>query len=72
MRELDYGVGVILKLLTQLGVASDTLVIFSSDNGGATYAKEMGIIIMLRTVYKWCSCQCVFNVTFLALIIGLQ
>ena len=50
MRELDYGVGVILKLLTQLGVASDTLVIFSSDNGGATYAKEMGIIIMLRTV----------------------
>ncbi|CAI8014345.1 N-acetylgalactosamine-6-sulfatase [Geodia barretti] len=42
VRELDYGVGVILKLLTQLGVASDTLVIFSSDNGGATYAKEMG------------------------------
>ena len=42
MRELDHGVGVILNLLTQLGVASDTLVIFSSDNGGATYAKELG------------------------------
>ena len=42
VRELDHGVGVILNLLTQLGVASDTLVIFSSDNGGATYAKELG------------------------------
>ena len=42
VRELDYGVGVILKLLTDLGLASETLVIFSSDNGGATYAKEMG------------------------------
>ena len=42
MRELDYGAGVILKLLTDLGVASDTLVMFTSDNGGATYAKEMG------------------------------
>ena len=61
MRELDYGVGVILKLLTQLGVASDTLVIFSSDNGGATYAKEMGIIIMLHSVHKWCSCQCGYS-----------
>ena len=48
MRELDYGVGVILKLLTQLGVASDTLVIFSSDNGGATYAKEMGMCIYIQ------------------------
>jgi N-acetylgalactosamine-6-sulfatase len=42
VRELDYGVGVILKLLKDLKVDSDTLVIFSSDNGGATYAKEMG------------------------------
>ena len=42
VRELDYGAGVILKLLTDLGVASDTLVMFTSDNGGATYAKEMG------------------------------
>ena len=42
VRELDHGVGVILKLVKDLKVDSDTLVIFSSDNGGATYAKEMG------------------------------
>ena len=76
MRELDYGVGVILKLLTQLGVASDTLVIFSSDNGGATYAKEMGIIIALSIVYISGALVNVwllfFDVTFLASIIGLQ
>ena len=46
VRELDYGVGVILKLLTDMGVASNTLVIFSSDNGGATYAKEMGELVL--------------------------
>ncbi|CAI8028071.1 N-acetylgalactosamine-6-sulfatase [Geodia barretti] len=76
VRELDYGVGVILKLLTQLGVASDTLVIFSSDNGGATYAKEMGIIIALSIVYISGALVNVwllfFDVTFLASIIGLQ
>lgn len=42
VRELDYGVGVILKQLKSLGVDKDTLVIFSSDNGAATYAKERG------------------------------
>ena len=42
VRELDYGVGVILNELKTLGVEKDTLVIFSSDNGGATYAKESG------------------------------
>jgi len=42
VRELDYGVGEILKLLGTLGIANDTLVIFSSDNGAATYAKENG------------------------------
>lgn len=40
--ELDYGVGKILQTLKDLKVDSNTLVIFSSDNGGATYAKEMG------------------------------
>ncbi len=34
--------GQILKTLRDLQVDQNTLVIFSSDNGGATYAKEMG------------------------------
>lgn len=42
MRELDSGVGLILQKLKSLGIDKDTLVIFSSDNGGATYAKEQG------------------------------
>lgn len=42
--ELDSGVGMILQKLKSLGIDKDTLVIFSSDNGGATYAKEQGII----------------------------
>ena len=41
--ELDSGVGMILQKLTSLGIDKDTLVIFSSDNGGATYAKEQGM-----------------------------
>ncbi len=45
--ELDYGVGNILKTLKDLKVDKNTLVVFSSDNGGATYAKEMGTIIEL-------------------------
>ena len=40
--ELDSGVGMILQKLKSLGIDKDTLVIFSSDNGGATYAKEQG------------------------------
>ena len=42
MRELDAAVGQILQKLNDLGIANNTLVIFSSDNGAATYAKEMG------------------------------
>ena len=42
MRELDYGVGQILQKVKELGLTNNTLVVFSSDNGGATYAKEMG------------------------------
>lgn len=42
VRELDYGVGEILQLLKTLEIANHTLVIFSSDNGAATYAKENG------------------------------
>lgn len=42
LRELDYGAGVILQRLRDLGIAQNTLVIFSSDNGAATYAKTEG------------------------------
>lgn len=42
IQELDYGVGQILQKLTDLSIANNTLAIFSSDNGAATYAKEMG------------------------------
>ncbi|XP_071493717.1 N-acetylgalactosamine-6-sulfatase-like isoform X1 [Diadema antillarum] len=42
VRELDHGVGQILDKVRQLGIANNTFVLFSSDNGGATYAGEMG------------------------------
>lgn len=34
--------GVILASIKAAGVQDNTLVMFSSDNGGATYAKEAG------------------------------
>ena len=49
VRELDSGVGAILNYLEQLKIDSETLVIFSSDNGGATYAKELGVFILPYT-----------------------
>jgi arylsulfatase A len=36
VQELDWSVGEILNTLDRLGIAEDTLVIFSSDNGGYT------------------------------------
>ena len=42
VKELDYGVGEILNTLESFDVEEETLVIFSSDNGAATYAKENG------------------------------
>ena len=42
VRELDYGVGQILQKIRDLHIESDTFVLFSSDNGAATYAKEQG------------------------------
>ena len=47
VRELDFGVGQILQKLKDLGLTNNTLVVFSSDNGGATYAKEMGTDLLL-------------------------
>lgn len=42
VKELDFSVGVILQYLKSKNVDDNTLVIFSSDNGAATYAKESG------------------------------
>jgi len=40
--ELDAGVGEILNKLRQLKIERDTFVLFSSDNGAATYAFTEG------------------------------
>ncbi|KAL3860549.1 hypothetical protein ACJMK2_010665 [Sinanodonta woodiana] len=42
VRELDYGVGVILQKLKSLNIDKNTFAFFSSDNGAATYAKTDG------------------------------
>ena len=48
VRELDYGVGQILKTLINLGLDKDTFVFFTSDNGAATYAKEGGKLTCIQ------------------------
>lgn len=50
MREIDDGVGQILNTLNRLGIAHNTFVFFTSDNGGATYVKENGIEMIFRTL----------------------
>lgn len=42
VRELDDSVGRILQKLIDLGISNNTFVFFSSDNGGALYAKTKG------------------------------
>lgn len=56
VRELDSGVGAILNYLEQLKIDSETLVIFSSDNGGATYAKELGGYILIHILCTLLAC----------------
>jgi len=52
VKELDSGVGIILHTLQTLKIDKDTLVIFSSDNGGALYAAVNGnnMITVVLTV----------------------
>ena len=38
MTELDDNVGVILKKIQDLGIADNSIVIFSSDNGAETFS----------------------------------
>ncbi|KAK2188996.1 hypothetical protein NP493_118g03014 [Ridgeia piscesae] len=42
VRELDYGVGEILKQVSKLGLANNTFVFFSSDNGAAKISGPRG------------------------------
>ena len=42
IRELDVAVGDILSTIVQIGIGNNTLVVFTSDNGAALVAKEMG------------------------------
>lgn len=38
VRELDYGVGELLKALDKSGLSNKTLVLFSSDNGASLFS----------------------------------
>ena len=44
MRELDDSVGKILQKLQDLGIANNTFVFFSSDNGAALVSRVQGKI----------------------------
>ena len=52
VRELDYGVGQILQKVRDLHIEGDTFVLFSSDNGAATYAKEKGDELFLSESFS--------------------
>ena len=43
VRELDNAIGAILNLIIQNGLANNTLVIFTSDNGAALVSRQKGI-----------------------------
>ena len=38
VKELDFGVGAILSALEARGIANNTLVLFSSDNGASLFS----------------------------------
>ena len=50
--ELDHGVGAILDAVQRLGLAEDTLAVFSSDNGAATYEKTNGNTSILNLLFQ--------------------
>ena len=60
MTELDDNVGVILKKLDDLGIANNTIVIFSSDNGAEAFSWPDGGTTVFRgeknELGRWVSC----------------
>ena len=52
MRELDFGAGEILKQLSRLGLANNTLVLFSSDNGAAKIGETRGEFLHLARSHR--------------------
>ncbi len=46
VRELDDGMGQILARVKEHGIAENTFAFFTSDNGGAVYAREKGEVIV--------------------------
>ena len=60
VRELDDSVGKILQKLLSLGISNNTLTVFSSDNGAATYAKENGKQCSLFYIYILYICVCIW------------
>ena len=46
VQELDAGVGAILNELRETGLANNTLVVFSSDNGAALVSKFEGMLLL--------------------------
>ena len=49
--ELDFGVGQILNTVRNLGLAENTFVFFTSDNGAALTSKVEGMPICRRYAY---------------------
>ena len=47
IREIDAAVGDILNLIGQLGIANNTLIVFTSDNGAALVSRQKGTILYL-------------------------
>ena len=44
IREMDEGIGLVLKTLEQTGLANDTLVVFTSDNGGERFSDNWPLV----------------------------
>jgi arylsulfatase A-like enzyme len=52
VQRLDYGVGRILNALDKLGLADNTIVVFTSDNGGERFSNEWPFIGSKGSVYE--------------------
>ena len=48
LESIDDGVGMIMSKLDELGLADDTILIFSSDNGGETNVTSNALYVVAR------------------------